>query len=215
MGLTSGHTTNFVIENLTLDAIISLAKHRKLFRRLHEHGVPVVDIDASWVIRKHTNISFDMRITQLMRLSMVFIKNGCRVNIVFDGINRHHSKRSTTKRYVDGNRSKIEYQVGRGTLSTLNAELKRANTEVESNHLTLEIAKVKKKIKAMERKMSESFIDVGEKLVQKVKQQINQMCNDHYENLNQILTCMVAEYQADSVIAYRTVNQFNDLVQIR
>jgi hypothetical protein len=144
MGLSCGHATVFIIENLTINNIFSLIQHRKLLRRLHDLGQPCVDVDASWVVRKFFNLSYDDRVTQLMRLCMVFIWKGCRVNIVFDGTTRHHSKRATTKRYVDGYKTKIEYQVARGALSNLNNSLKRAVTEVEVLNINNEITTIKK-----------------------------------------------------------------------
>jgi hypothetical protein len=63
MGLDSGHTTNYVVEDLSFTLILLLLQQRKL-RRLTSRGGPVVDVDASWVIRKYVNMSYDMRILQ-------------------------------------------------------------------------------------------------------------------------------------------------------
>ena len=46
----------------------------------------------------------------------------------------------------------------------------------------------------------------------KVKEQINKIKQETFENIDQFLTYMVAEYQADSVIAYRTNKMLNDIV---
>jgi hypothetical protein len=143
MGLKTGHQSDYLIEKLSFKSLINLIHQRKL-RRLLDPGAPVVDIDASWVIRKYPNLSYDMKVTQLMRLCMLFVHNKCRVNIVFDGTTRHHTKRATTKRYVDAYRTKVEYQVGKGLLSRLNDQLKSTTDDEEIKQINADIATNKK-----------------------------------------------------------------------
>jgi hypothetical protein len=65
----------------------------------------------------------------------------------------------------------------------------------------------------MEKKMSETLIDVGEVLYKKVQEQIDKLEKDFVtNNIRNKLTCMIAEFQADSVIAYRTIHKQNDIV---
>jgi predicted DNA-binding protein YlxM (UPF0122 family) len=210
MGLKSGHKTNYKVVELLFSSIIFLAKHRSL-RRLSDVGGPIVDIDASWVVRRCGNMSYDMRVATLLQLCLLFVNSGCRVVIVFDGTTRHHSKRSTTKRTADCHRLKIDFHYNKCLLSS-KVLLARTAQDVEKDCILLDINKVKKVIKTIENKLSNEFIDVGEKLVLKVKEQINKIKTDHIENINDVLTCFVAEYQANTVIAYRTINQQNDIV---
>ena len=64
-----------------------------------------------------------------MRLSLKFIKNGCRVNIVFDGTRRHHSNRSTTKRFVEFFRNKVDYHFDKCNLLSMIEDAKYLENE--------------------------------------------------------------------------------------
>jgi hypothetical protein len=119
MGLKSGHTTSYTIDSLDFDTILTLIRNRQL-RRAGENGGPVVDVDVSWVVRRcSSTMSYDMRVTTLMRLALLFLKNGCRVNLIFDGEQRHHTKRATTKRKVDALKNRIDCQVLKCQLSNI------------------------------------------------------------------------------------------------
>ena len=105
MGLKCGHSpVNYSINHLSFETIINLIKRRKddctstgsIIR-----DKPVIDVDASWVVRRFQNMSYDMRVFSLIKICLLFTASGCCVNIVCDGEKRHHSKRSTTKRSVD------------------------------------------------------------------------------------------------------------------
>ena len=119
MGLKSGHTTSYVIDKLDFRTILSLITHRQL-RRAGENGGPVVDVDVSWVVRRCcTSMSYEMRVTMLMQLALLFIKNGCRVNLVFDGTQRHHTKHATSKRKIELLKNKVDCQVLKCQLSMM------------------------------------------------------------------------------------------------
>jgi hypothetical protein len=79
LGLESGRTTNYIIDKLDFNTILKLLQHRQL-QRAGEEGVPIVDVDVTWVVRRNTKMSFDMRFVSLIRLALLFIQNGCRVN---------------------------------------------------------------------------------------------------------------------------------------
>jgi hypothetical protein len=211
MGLKTGHVTSYTIENLTLENLITLIVHRKL-RRLDYPGRPIVDIDASWVIRRCTRISYDMRVLTLMRLSLLLIKKGCRVNIVFDGNNRHHSKRSTTKRTIECYVNKIDYHESKFELSHQCEQVKLISDEEEKKKTTNLIDQNKKRLRTLEKKLSDEIIDVGTTLVERVKQQIEFIRSEFGDIIADDITYMIAEYQADSVLAYRTNNRMNDIV---
>jgi hypothetical protein len=102
-----------------------------LLRRKDGIQKPVIDIDASWVVCRCTNVTYDMRVIALMRLSLLFIKKGCHVNIIFDGSTRHHTKRSTIERKVDCHRTKVDYHVLKFDLTRMHNDLKYIRDEEE------------------------------------------------------------------------------------
>jgi hypothetical protein len=114
-----------------------------------------------------------------MRLSLLFIKNDCRVNIVFDGVTRHHTKRSTTKRIVDCYRTKIDMQVAKCELLSLSEQHKYANTDEQKSLYNKQIIDLRKKIKSLEKKMSDTSVDVGERLHKQVLEYIDRLENDY------------------------------------
>jgi hypothetical protein len=151
MGLKCGHSINYSIDDLSFDNILTILNHRKM-RRLSDTSGPVVDIDASWVVRRANNMSYDMRVSSLIRLCVLFINNG-RVNVVFDGTTRHHTKRSTTKRTVDLYWAKVDYHVYKCELSSLVEDRKGLIVDDE-------IAAQDKKIEEMRKKMNTLKKDV-------------------------------------------------------
>jgi hypothetical protein len=64
----------------------------------------------------------------------------------------------------------------------------------------------------MNKKLSELFVDVGQTLVQKVIEEKDKIETDFGTTVSDSLTYMIAKFQADSVIAYQTVKQMNDVV---
>ena len=72
---------------------------------------------------------------------------------------------------------------------------------------------MKKEVKALEKKISEAKIDVGLPLYNAICDSIETLSKEkNNENIKEVLTVMMAEFQADSVIANRTINHINDLV---
>jgi hypothetical protein len=199
MGIKTGHDSSYTLDNLTLVNLLTLITHRQLQRK---SGIqkPVIDIDASWVVRCSTNITYDMRVISLMRLVVLFILKGCHVNIIFDGNTRHHTKRSTIKRKVDCHRTKVDYHVLKHDLSQMYTDLNNITCKEEKQKMTKNIAQIKKKLKSMDKMLSESIVDVGDALVEKVKQHIDKIEIDFGSNITDSLTYMIAEFQADSVI---------------
>jgi hypothetical protein len=79
-----------------------------------------------------------------------------KVLIVCDGNRRHHSKKSTTKRIIESHKLKREYH-----------RLKSALTSGLS--LPDETNKIKDRLKKLDKKISASSIDVGDKLFEEIK----------------------------------------------
>ena len=171
MGIKCGHSINYTITNLRLNDIITITKFRLFERRSFSlnndelSSFPVVDIDASWVIRRIGNTSVAFRVTYLLQLCCLLIKNGCCVNIVCDGDRRHHSKRSTTKREVDCYRNRVDYHFLKCKLSCLPID----NITTDDGIEDLEIKELKKKVKRLEKKVSETVVDVGNVMYNEIK----------------------------------------------
>jgi hypothetical protein len=210
MGLKTGHSTNYTINKLDFSTLKKLIKNRQL-RRAGETGGPVVDFDVSWIIRRSSTMPYDVRIISMIRLAILFISHGCRVFFIFDNNDRHHSKRSTIRRTVDAYQNRIECHFLKCDLTVLSQQ--QTTTEDEEKQKQTDILAIRKKINSIQKQMSEIVVDVGEKLVTKVQEQIQKLKLDPlYRNIDEVLTCLVAEYQADLVIAYRTANKMNDIV---
>jgi hypothetical protein len=111
-----------------------------------------------------------MRVATLHRLCLLKVESCCHVSIIFDGINHHHSKRSTTKQKVDCHSLQIEYHYNRCRLLMV-IEVARIAPLEEQEQLNEEINDVNKKKKSMEKKLSTEFVDVGENLILKVNEQ--------------------------------------------
>ena len=204
MGIKAGHTINYIINDLSLNDLIEIAKSRRKVSCDVDasllSGPPVIDIDASWIVRRYMNVSDDCRINYLMKLCLLLLKEGCCVNIVCDGDKRHHTKRSTTKRLVDCYRNKMDYHLMKCKLSSLVDDV-------------VEEAEIRKKLNSMEKKVSEVFVDVGNKLFDEIQARISKLKEDRNSNLiYERLTVEQAEFQADTVIAYRTTRSMNHLV---
>ena len=88
-------------------------------------------------------------------------------------------------------------------MTTTNIENRKQNPDVE----------IQKKLYSMERKVSEVFVDVGNKVFKEIQAWISKMQDDR--NLNSIaekLTVYQTEFQADTVIAYWTSMSLNQFV---
>ena len=99
MGINGGSAKIYYsITDQTDDTIIKIAKHRAQRRNGDIASIPVLDIDASWVVRSFGNNNDDSNVLRLCKLSLSLVHKGLHVVIVCDGSVRHHSKRATIKR---------------------------------------------------------------------------------------------------------------------
>jgi diphthamide synthase (EF-2-diphthine--ammonia ligase) len=150
-----------------------------------------------------------MRVTTLMRLALLFIKNRCRVNLIFDGEQRHHTKRATTKRKVDSLKNRIDIQILKCELSMIMNNQLELDTEEGKNERDNQIDDLKKKIRTIQKQNSETVVDVGKILVDHVKKEIDRLQESHEcAEIHKVLTCVVAEFQADLVIAKSTMDGY-------
>jgi hypothetical protein len=149
MGFKSGLKTFYKIKQLPFAESMVLVHHQKM-RRQNDIGNPIVNIDASWVVRQCIIKSYDLRVSMLIRLCLIFVENNCCKNIVFDGTNCHWSKRGTIKWTVDCCRLNVDSFYKKSILLSLSDSLIDANTEDDKALFSSNIGKMKKKIKTME-----------------------------------------------------------------
>ena len=83
MGLKCGNSINYSINDIDFKSLMTIAKFRTTRRTaLNGDTTPVIDIDASWVIRRFSSSPLVMQINYLMSMCVLFISEGCRVVII-------------------------------------------------------------------------------------------------------------------------------------
>ena len=124
MGLKCGNTINFGINNIDFKCLLTIVKFRVSRRSSNIDVRPVIDIDASWVIRRFCSYPLSMRLNYLMSMCMLFILDGCCVYIICDGEHRCHTKRATTKRTADLHRQSLNYHSSKCKLPCMMEQMK-------------------------------------------------------------------------------------------
>ena len=212
MGLKCGNSINYTINDVTLRQLISIAKVR-MNRRVQPTS-PIIDVDASWIIRRcHDRLPI-VRINYLLGICLCLILEGCSVTIVCDGESRHHTKRSTTHRSANYHRNSLEFHFLKYKLSFVSKSIRRGNlTAEERNNLLVEKDVLVRQTKKLEKQFANTKINVGDELFQKINEEINKLTLMYSTiDIKSHLKVIQAEFQADSVIAYRSVRCLNDLV---
>ena len=77
-----------------------------------------------------------------------------------------------------------------------------------------EIEIIKKNIKSLEKKFSSAKINVGNDLFEQIVHEVQKLTSlyEHSIDISTRLFVLQAEFQADSVIAFRSIRRLNDLV---
>jgi hypothetical protein len=106
MGIKYAHTYTYCIKELTMEQLFIIASNRLKNLQIGCDGEdyrrsPVIDVDVSWVVRSFAKGNLQCRIDSLLRLSSAFVDAGFSINLVCDGVYRHHSKRATIRRQSD------------------------------------------------------------------------------------------------------------------
>ena len=123
MGLKCSNSINYSIVNIDFKSLLEIY-HSRSGRRASSltDAFPIIDFGASWIIRR-CSLPPVARINYLMSIAMLFVKNGCCVDIICDGETRYHMKISTTKRTADFYRQSVDYQYAKCKLLSLTRDL--------------------------------------------------------------------------------------------
>jgi hypothetical protein len=104
MGLKGAHSFTYTLKNLTVAQIFFIATDRlkrNQGNRTTTRQSPRIDIDISWVVRTFGKGNEDSRIYCLLNIAKALTEVGFLVNLVCDGVERHHSKRATISRQAE------------------------------------------------------------------------------------------------------------------
>jgi hypothetical protein len=102
MGIKYAHSYTFSIKGLTIEQLFFIASYR--LKSQQNDGTtecccsPCIDVDVSWIVCSYAKGNMQCRINALLRMSTAFVDAGFYVNLVCDGVYRHHSKRATIHR---------------------------------------------------------------------------------------------------------------------
>jgi hypothetical protein len=206
MGINGSHTLTYSIGNLTVQQLFAIGLY--IYNKYNSHIIrlPTIYIDASWIIRLSTT-NDNCRVGYLLRLACHLVSTGFRVVIVCDGSVRHHSKRSTTKRWADIYSSRIMLHHKHIFLMSLLAKKNASDSIEERANFDNAIKAVSAKISSVETQIKKSKIDVGTACYEKIVEEIKQLNMDPA-----VLTAVQAEFQADSVLAGAVVKSEADII---
>ena len=101
MGIKKGHSLTNILKNLNIGQLVTAATtllNKKQQSKVTDRVAPVIDIDASWIVRRLSASSEQSRVGYLFRLARTLQNVGFVVYIICDGEVRHPSKRSTILR---------------------------------------------------------------------------------------------------------------------
>ena len=147
-------------------------------------------------------------------ICLCLLLEGCAVTIVCDGEFRHHTKRSTTKRTADHHRNSLEFHYLKCKLSSVSKSLRNGNISMEEkNNLQNERDILVKQTRKLEKQFANTKINVGDELFLKINEEINKLTLLYpLIDINTNLKVIQAEFQADSVIAYQSVQMISSFV---
>ena len=118
-----------------------------------------------------------------------------RLFLVCDSNIRHHSKRATCNWQVEKYKKKIE--------------LNNTDSKKEKKNLKKEEEKISKRTTRLENELENVNVDIGNNLFTALLEEVENWKKIHPKSN---IVVLQAEFQADSVIAYRTMQQLNDMV---
>ena len=175
MGINGGSAKLYYsITDQTDETIIKIAKHRAERRSRDITRIPVLDIDASWVVRSFGNNNDDSNVLRLCKLSLSLVHKGLHVVIVCDGSVRHPSKRATIQRKADCRRNHVIARNNRIELSLLNQEIDNTLNVEEKATLVSNRTKLLKETEAKERAIQRSSISVGDDMYDDIEDEVNE-----------------------------------------
>jgi hypothetical protein len=215
MGIRGAHKLTDHIDRLDSNQFVLIIN--RVYRQKRDDGLlgssprscPVVDLDASWIVRK-LNCSNAARMGYIVRLSKILLRLGVDVAIICDGPLRHHSKRAKTHRDAIHKQNQIDYKAL--SLLQLMTNMKSLEETTEYNEKNIIIAKkvaITNKLEKLRKKLNANFFDVGDSFYMN-------LCNEAHiiNNTNDITNTIIIiqnKFQADSLLAYRCINNQTDI----
>lgn len=169
---------------------------------------PVIDLDASWIVRKLT-CSNDARMGYLVRLSKILLRLGCDVVVICDGPLRHHSKRAKTQRDAQSKQNIIDYKALSIQLMTTVNSIEHTNDYNEKKSLLEKKVVINNKLEKLRKKLYSNIFDVGDSFYDSLCIEANEI-NTSIEVTNKI-TIIQNKFQADSLLAFRCMNNLSDI----
>jgi hypothetical protein len=166
MGLKYAHIYTHCIKDLSLKQIYEIASHRMNNNVSNGTRQPTIDVDCSWVVRSKPNIcnSVDTNTMYIVSFAQALSSIGFSVMLVFDGSQRHHSKRATIQRRAECHRNKIELILKKVDLINATEDCRHSQSVEERSTLEKEQHDLKRQITTLENAVQRNLIDVGDDL---------------------------------------------------
>jgi hypothetical protein len=196
MGIKGAHSLTYTICGISIQQLYSIANYLcNTYNRHRQNKKQTIYADASWLMRRCYG-GTDSPILYFLRLSCVFASCGFRFIVVCDGPIRHHSKRSTIKRYAESYSNRVHLSNNNASLMNLISERNATNSVTERERLDSLIQDLSSKTKTLQNKANAGFVDVGQAAFQNIKEEIEKLTE--YKDLISVLQ---SEFQADSTLA--------------
>jgi hypothetical protein len=217
MGIKGAHKYTHTLLSVSLKELLAIVKYRagvhcaSVIER--KSAAPILDVDCSWVVRAMShNINQEERLALLISIITEFLIVGISVVLICDGHTRHDSKRATTERQANNYRSQVDLYQKRTRLMTIGSEkISLEDGSEPRKALLAEEAQLSKSVKTLERRQQQALVDVGDNFYQRLQQYVEELDKATYEVHGATLNVIQAEFQADSVLAYRCNTGLSDM----
>jgi 5'-3' exonuclease len=208
MGIKYAHAYTYAINQISLDDVYNISLSNIPLdndnKKIRNH--PCIDIDCSLIVRCRGNTNIASNTQYLINICTIFQQKGFEVMLVFDGNERHHSKRATMKRQSEKHHKRIELILHKSELMSIVERRRSVDSIEQRKNLLEEESAIKKKIRTLEQFLKHCTIDVGEKLFNSFKASLRKLTT--IKNIK----CCQAVFQADTVMAGRVVSGATDII---
>lgn len=148
----------------------------------------------------------------MLNLASDLPKVGFIVVFICDGETRHHSKRATIQKKAKYQKQVIEGYLKRIELMLLAKKREQSTSVEEINLNTKQETLLSNKIKSMEKIQQSSNVNVGLEFYENIKSMIEEFQLDQKVITNENIFVLQAKFRADSVLAYRCIYGYCDIV---
>lgn len=209
MGITGAHELSHSVRGLTLQDVYKICTFIRQQR--NDNDRPTIDLDVSLIYRS-SKLSIDNRKRQFIDICCQLAAVGFAVVIICDGSVRHHSKRATVQRQASLFGEKVKSYLLRVRLMSIMVLKSSATDTVEKERLESEENSVSSQLKTLEKKLQYSNVDVGQEFYESLLHHVYNIPKANLGKKGGTIEIFQAEYQADSVLAFRRVNNISDIV---